>query len=161
MSLLNKIVFKEISMQNIQDILDLQKIISEDLRSEVFSMKLDSVCRVEPIADYVIRKILNKYSIKLAKYGKQLFVGFDESQALGGNAEVYGYNIELPNNEKAILFFHFDYQVDDKEYQMKIFNFSLKEVKTLKEIEEEAANILSRENKLLSLSRLCYFDKYK
>lgn len=148
-------------MQNIQDILDLQKIISEDLRSEVFSMKLDSVCRVEPIADYVIRKILNKYSIKLAKYGKQLFVGFDESQALGGNAEVYGYNIELPNNEKAVLFFHFDYRINEEKLNMNIFDFSLKEIKTLKAIEEEAASILSRENKLLSLSRLCYFDKYK
>ena len=44
---------------------------------------------------------------------------------------------------------------------MNIFDFSLKEIKTLKAIEEEAASILSRENKLLSLSRLCYFDKYK
>ena len=148
-------------MQNIQDILDLQTAINKQLKSEIVAMKLDSLCRVEPIADYIIRKVLNNFSIKLTKYSKQLFIGFDESNALSGNAEVYGYTVELQNNEKAILFFHFDYRVNEEKFNMNIFDFSLKEVKTPKEIEEEAASILSRENKLLSLSRLCYFDKYK
>ena len=69
--------------------------------------------------------------------------------------------VELQNNEKAILFFHFDYRINEEKLNMNIFDFSLKEIRTLKAIEEEAASILSRENKLLSLSRLCYFDKYK
>ena len=148
-------------IQNIQEILEIQTTINKQLKSEAVSMKLDSLCRVEPIADHIIRKVLNSFSIKLTKDSKQLFIGFDESNALSGIAEVYGYTVELQNNEKAILFFHFDYCINEEKLNMNIFDFSFKEIKTLKAIEEEAASILSRENKLLSLSRLCYFDKYK
>ena len=61
-------------MQNIQDIFELQATINKQLKSEIVAMKLDNFCRVAPIADYIIRKVLNNLSIKLTKDSKQFYL---------------------------------------------------------------------------------------
>lgn len=151
-------------MENIQDILDIKDIISRNLKKEILFMNFESIQRIEPIVHYIVRKTLNKYSINFLDDAKQLFIGFADSQVLGGSAEIYGYQVELHGSEKAILFFQIDYKINVEQNNIEFFDLLLKEVKTFSDIEKEAKNILSNilsgENQTIALSRLFYFDKY-